>query len=210
MNNNEKIKLTEEFVKNSMEGYDSGHDWFHVDRVRRIALYINSCEQMADQFTVEVAALLHDTVDSKFIKHGEVNRMNQLTEFLDKTKMGNIKEQLIHVIKNVSYSNKNKTGNIHDPVLLIIQDADRIDALGAIGIARAFNYGGFRGNQIFNPENRESPSTIGHFYEKLLRLKDLMNTSTGKNLAIERHSYLERYLEQFYGEWDFNINKEKY
>jgi uncharacterized protein len=207
MSNTEKIKLTEEFVRNSMEGYDSGHDWFHVDRVRRIALYINSCEQMADPFIVEVAALLHDVVDSKFIKHGEVDRMNELTEFLDKSYMGDIMEQIIHVIKNVSFSKKNKSGNIDDPVLLIIQDADRIDALGAIGIARAFNYGGFRGNTIFNPENEKSPTTIGHFYEKLLKLKDLMNTSTGKKLAIERHSFLERYLEQFYSEWDFNINK---
>lgn len=198
--------MTEEFARHRMAGYDSGHDWWHVERVRRIAKYINDRESLADPFTLEIAVLLHDTVDSKFRDNDPDNGYRTVEEFMDKAGLHGIKDQVIEVIRNVSFSNKNPVGNINDPVLLVLQDADKIDASGAIGIARAFNYGGFRNNAIYIPGEvvaGNSKSTIGHFYDKLLKLKDMMNTSTGRKIAEERHLVLENYLEQFYTEWEF-------
>jgi uncharacterized protein len=216
MNRDELIKMTEAFVRQRMTGYDSGHDWWHIYRVRKLALFINEQEAIADPFTLEVAALLHDSVDSKFAGDEFEQGYIIIGEFLDKIGLTKIKEQVIGVIRNVSFSNKNPSGNVTDPVLLIIQDADRLDAIGAIGIARAFNYGGFRNNIIYNPDvelstdslKEKQPnltfSTISHFYEKLLVLKYRMNTLTAKRLAVERHDFLEVFLKQFYKEWDFS------
>jgi uncharacterized protein len=116
------------------------------------------------------------------------------------------------VIRNVSFSNKLPSGNQNDPLLLILQDADRLDAIGAIGIARAFNYGGYRNNPIYVPGDQKgmkNQSTIGHFYDKLLKLKVMMNTPTGSHIAEERHLYLEKFMEQFYKEWDFGTGAGK-
>ena len=125
--------------------------------------------------------------------------------------MTEIRDQVLDVIRNVSFSKKSQSGNLSDPVLLIIQDADRLDAIGAIGIARAFNYGGFRNNVIYNPEiELKTSSTIAHFYEKLLLLKYRMNTLTAKRLAIERHEFLEIFLKQFYKEWEFRSGADGY
>jgi uncharacterized protein len=119
-----------------------------------------------------------------------------------------IKDLVIQVIRNVSFSKKNPSGNLTDPVLLILQDADRLDAIGAIGVARAFNYGGFRNNVIYDPDiEHRTPSTISHFYEKLLVLKYRMNTLTAKRLAVERHEFLEIFLKQFYKEWEFGFGQ---
>jgi uncharacterized protein len=204
MNKKEVLKRTEEFVRQKIKGYDSGHDWWHIERVRNVAKFINEQEAIADQFTVEIAALLHDYVDSKFAGGNIENGFAELSEFMDKNGMTKIKEQVVDVLRNVSFSNKNPSGNLTDPVLLIIQDADRLDAIGAIGIARAFNYGGFRNNIIYNPDIEiKSSSTISHFYEKLLLLKNRMNTLTAKNLAVEKHEFLEIFLKQFYKEWEF-------
>ncbi|MCX6253291.1 MAG: HD domain-containing protein [Bacteroidia bacterium] len=215
MNMDELIKMTEAFVRQNMTGYDSGHDWWHVERVRKLALFINEQEAIADPFTLEIAALLHDSVDSKFAGNDFEQGYVMIMEFLDKIGLTEIKEQVIGIIRNVSFSNKNPSGNLTDPVLLIIQDADRLDAIGAIGIARAFNYGGFRNNIIYNSdldlsrdalqENHpdRTSSTISHFYEKLLVLKYRMNTLTAKRLAVDRHDFLEVFLKQFYKEWEF-------
>ena len=204
MNRDELIKTTEEFVKQNLKGFDSGHDWWHIDRVRRIALFINEQEVIADPFIVELAALLHDMVDSKFAGDDFEQGYAMIGVFMDNSGLSEIKQHVIEVIRNVSFSNKNPSGNLTDPVLLIIQDADRLDAMGAIGIARAFNYGGFRNNTIYNPETElNTSSTIGHFYEKLLVLKYRMNTLTAKRLAVERHDFLEVFLKQFYKEWEF-------
>ncbi len=206
MDKDQSISTTEEFVVKRMEGYDSGHDWWHIVRVRNLAVYINEREKMADPFTLEIAALLHDTVDSKFHKGDQENGYGMIIEFLDAAGMADIRNQVINVIRNVSFSTKNHGRNVSDPVLQIIQDADRLDAIGAIGIARAFNYGGYRDNAIYVPgikTEKKILSTIGHFYDKLLKLKDLMNTVTGRLLAEERHQFLEIFLEQFYKEWDF-------
>jgi uncharacterized protein len=204
MSREDVIKITEEFVRKKILSYDSGHDWWHIERVRKLALFINDQEGVADQFTVEIAALLHDYLDSKFLIENVESGYYELGEFLDTNGISGIKEQVLNVIKNVSFSNNNPTGNLNDPVLQVVQDADRLDAIGAIGIARAFTYGGFRNNIIYNPDmENTSPSTINHFYEKLLLLKYRMNTLTAKKLAAERHEFMEEFLRTFYKEWEF-------
>ena len=215
MNRNGIILLTEDFVRQNLKGYDSGHDWWHIDRVRKLALFINEEETLADPFILEITALLHDSADSKFAGENSEQGYLLISDFMDKCGMTEIRDQVLNVIKNVSFSIKNKSGDQDDPLLWVIQDADRLDAIGAIGIARAFNYGGFRNNMIYNPDvviseenfkgNHQTgtSSTISHFYEKLLILKYRMNTLTAKRLAIERHEFLEAFLKQFYKEWDF-------
>lgn len=221
MNQIEKISLTEEFVKLKQEGYDSGHDWWHIERVRKLARFINEMEGLADPFTVEITSLLHDTADSKFSGGDNNQGYMMIGNFLEKSEMSGIRDQVLNVIKKVSFSSKEKPEIPEDPLLWVIQDADRLDAIGAIGIARAFNYGGFRNNKIYNPEvidkdtkNQEidlkgSSSTISHFYEKLLLLKYRMNTLTAKKLAAERHEFLEIFLKQFYSEWNFGTGLNK-
>jgi uncharacterized protein len=215
MSRNDQIKLTEEFVRQNLEGYDSGHDWWHIERVRKLALFINEMEQLADPFKVEITALLHDTADSKFSGENSEAGYASISDFMKNAGMSEIRDEVLNVLKNISFSNKNKTGDFKDPLLLVVQDADRLDAIGAIGIARAFNYGGFRNNRIYNPDviNTEASlngyihagtsSTISHFYDKLLLLKYRMNTLTAKRLAEDRHDFLEVFLKQFYKEWDF-------
>jgi uncharacterized protein len=204
MNREEIIKLTEEFVKQNLKGYDSGHDWWHIERVRTIAKFINEQEAIADPFTLEIAVLLHDSADAKFAGDDIEKGYALIGEFMDNAGLKEIKVQVLEVIRNVSFSKKNPSGNLSDPVLLILQDADRLDAIGAIGVARAFNYGGFRNNVIYDPDvEHRTPSTISHFYEKLLVLKYRMNTLTAKRLAVERHEFLEVFLKQFYKEWEF-------
>jgi uncharacterized protein len=180
------IISAEEFAKQRMTGFDSGHDWYHVERVRKLAVYINDQEKLVDPFTLDIAVLLHDTADSKFNKDDQENGYKILEEFMKSTGLDEIIDQVINAIRRVSFSNKKSYGGEKDPLLMVLQDADRLDAIGAIGIARAFNYGGFRNNPIYVPEDEKginAPSTIRHFYDKLLKLKDLMNTSTGKSLA---------------------------
>lgn len=200
------IKNIEDYVMKIMADYDSGHDWWHIERVRKMALYINEKDSLADPFILELAALLHDTVDSKFFTGDQKRGYEMVGGFLDKCRLSDIKDQLVGVIKNVSYSTKNPSGDLSDPVLLIVQDADKLDAMGAIGIARAFNFGGFRNNPIYIPAEEPDklmPSTIRHFYDKLLKLEGMMNTKTGKRLARDRHRYLEAFLSQFFSEWEF-------
>jgi uncharacterized protein len=221
MNRNEQISVTEEFVRQNLNGYDSGHDWWHIERVRKLAIYINDVEELTDPFIVEIAALLHDTADSKFVGDSIENRYFLISDFIDKAGMSEMKDRVLNVIKNISFSRNRIVGLYLDPLLLAVQDADRLDAIGAIGIARAFNYGGFRNNRIYDPSSSNSghafegqypngqSSTISHFYEKLLVLKDFMNTPTAKRLASERHEFMEVFLKQFYKEWNFDSLTEK-
>jgi uncharacterized protein len=209
MNKSKQIFKTEEFVKQNMKGYDSGHDWWHIVRVRNLARFINEMEQLADPFIVEITALLHDTADSKFAADSEKGYL-LISEFMDKNGLSTIRDQVLNVIKNISFSSKSSRA-LDDPLFYVVQDADRLDAIGAIGVARAFNYGGFRNNKIYDPEIISqigsvigTSSTISHFYEKLLLLKYRMNTLTGKQLAAERHEFLEVFLKEFYKEWEFN------
>jgi uncharacterized protein len=206
MSRNGLIILTEEFVKENLKGYDSGHDWWHIERVRGLARHINLREALAEPFTLEITALLHDSADSKFSGEDSEAGYAKIGEFMDTPGLSEIKEHVIEVIRSISFSSKHMSGNPSDPLLQVIQDADRLDAIGAIGIARAFNYGGFRNNTIYNPGDESGGrSTIGHFYEKLLLLKGMMNTETAKKLANERHEYLEMFLDRFYNEWEFAI-----
>lgn len=202
------------FVKDTLQGAEAGHDWFHIERVYKTALNINSKEG-GDLLLVTLAALLHDIADSKF-NNGDEEIGPQLAGNFLRT-LGLTEAVILEVqqiIRNLSY--KASLGKIEfsSRELDIVQDADRLDAIGAIGIARAFTYGGYKNRVLYDPEikpelnmskeaykNSEAP-TINHFYEKLLRLKDLMKTRTGKELAEQRHQFMQLYLNQFYLEWE--------
>jgi len=208
MNKEGIIKSAEELVMKRLKCYDSGHDWYHIERVRKLAEYINEQEKLTDPFILELTVLLHDVADSKFNNTGNEDGYKIITDFIHSEGLDEIEDQVINAIKNVSFSNRKESGNADDPLLMVLQDADRLDAIGAIGIARAFNYGGFRNNPIYVPADlagTHTPSTIGHFYDKLLKLKELMNTTTGKRLAEERHVILEKFLAEFFSEWEFGI-----
>ena len=214
---NEFIKKTEEFVKVRLKDFDSGHNWWHIDRVRRLSSFINASEQLADPFIIDLSALMHDVADSKFIAGNEGDAYALVENFLMENEIDHqVKEKVMFVIRNISFSSGDKQTGLMTPELMIVQDADRLDAIGAIGIARAFNYGGFRNREIYIPAElpkinmtkeeykKSDPSTINHFYEKLLLLKGLMNTERGRKLAEERHQFMELFLETFYEEWNFS------
>ncbi|WP_242131097.1 HD domain-containing protein [Aestuariivivens marinum] len=208
------ISKTKTFVKQTLANAEGGHDWFHTLRVYHNALLISKTETV-DIFVVELAALLHDIADSKFHEGDDTIGPKMAREFLFQL---NVDSQTIeHVVKIIENISFNKSlGNdmlFVSEELKVVQDADRLDAIGAIGIARAFNYGGFKNRPLFNPETKpnlnmseaeyktSTAPTINHFYEKLLLLKDKMNTKTGKQIAKKRHAYMEQFLEQFYDEW---------
>jgi len=208
------INNTIAFVKNELADAEGGHDWFHIERVYKNALLISETEQ-ADKLIVALGALLHDIADSKFHNGDETVGPKKATEFLTSEGVSKeITEHVVQIIKNISFKGGNKHQNFHSKELEIVQDADRLDALGAIGIARTFNYGGFKNRSLYNPEIKPNlkmtPSeykasnapTINHFYEKLLLLKDKMNTKTGQHIAAERHLFMETFLQQFYAEWE--------
>lgn len=214
LNHDLLIAETVKFVKHTLAGAESGHDWWHIQRVWNNALLIIKTES-ADKLIVELAALLHDIADSKFHDGDEEIGPKKAGDFL--TAQGLSEDLILHVqriIRNMSFKASLGKVEFHSKELEIVQDADRLDAIGAIGIARAFTYGGFKNRELYNPEippalnmNKEeyknsSSPTINHFYEKLLLLKDKMNTESGRKIAAERHLFMEQYLEQFYREWD--------
>jgi uncharacterized protein len=210
MDHQQIIGDTESFVRNSLKNAEGGHDWWHIHRVWLNAKLIAQSEQ-SDLLTVELAALLHDIADSKFYNGNEEIGPAKAGEFLRKMAVDEkVIEHVQQIIRNVSFKAGFDGPAFQSIELQIVQDADRLDAIGAIGIARAFSYGGFKGREIYNPaigpnlnmtkeayKNSSGPS-INHFYEKLLLLRDKMNTHTGKRLAEQRHAFMERYLEQFY------------
>jgi len=203
-----QISKVEDFVKVNIRGFDAGHDWYHIERVRKLALALGKEEKVSNTLTVELAALLHDIGDSKFRKPGDCNAGELIADLLTSLQIEKeIIDEVIIVNNCISFSSKEKQV-IKTQVFRIVQDADRLDAIGAIGIARAFNYGGFRNNPIYIPDEKStgnSSSTIGHFYDKLLKLKEMMNTTAGRKIAEERHEILVRFLKEFYKEWDFQI-----
>lgn len=216
MKKKEIIEQTVEFVKTTLQGAEGGHDWFHIERVWKNAKLI-AFKENVDLFVVELGALLHDIADAKFYDGDESIGPKKAREFLESLIVQESTIQHIeNIIKNISFKNslEANSAKFHSVELDVIQDADRLDALGAIGIARAFNYGGFKNRELYNPEippvknmNKEtykisSSPTINHFYEKLLLLKDKLNTDTGKLLAEKRHKFMETYLDQFYKEWE--------
>lgn len=214
------IDQTVSFVKEQLANAEAGHDWWHVQRVwtNTKTLWADwEGSERPDPLICELASLLHDVADSKF--HGGDERVGPRIagEFLER--VGVQREVIQHVqaiIRHMSYSSSLGESTFHSPELALVQDADRLDALGAIGIARAFHYGGFKNREIFNPAVPPNPGqskaayknstapTINHFYEKLLLLKDQMNTAAGKRIAEERHRFLELYLDQFFREWGEN------
>ena len=214
LNHDQLIAETVKFVKHTLEGAESGHDWWHIQRVWNNALQIIKTET-AEQLIVELAALLHDIADSKFHNGDEEIGPKIAGDFLSSQQLP---QDLIlnvqQIIRNMSFKASLGNKEFHSRELDIVQDADRLDAIGAIGIARAFTYGGFKNRELYNPgilpslnmskeeyKNSTAP-TINHFYEKLLLLKDKMNTETGKRIAAERHIFMEQYLAQFYKEWN--------
>mgnify|MGYP003969325661 FL=1 len=215
MNKEQIILNTIDFVKETLEGAEGGHDWFHIERVYKNALLISENEKV-DPFTVQLGALLHDIADAKFYNGDESIGPKKAREFLKKQY---VDEDIIIHIENIilfiSYkSSLDASEKFTSPELDVIQDADRLDAIGAIGIARCFNYGGFKNRSLYDPAiepnlemtkeqyKKSTAPTINHFYEKLLLLKDKMNTKTGQLLAKDRHRYMEGFLQQFYEEWN--------
>lgn len=214
MNKSQITTNTIHFVKEQLAGAEGGHDWFHIERVWKNAKLIAATEPGADFFVIELGALLHDIADSKFHDGDETLGPELAQAFLEKQAVSpEVITHVAEIIKNISFKGGKQQQTFRSKELHIIQDADRLDAIGAIGIARTFNYGGFKNRAIYNPAvapdlnmdsetyKKSTAPTINHFYEKLLLLKDRMNTATGKKLAQQRHDFMVVYLEQFYAEW---------
>ena len=208
------ISKTEKHVRDLLYGEGTGHDWWHIERVRNMALHIGQKEQ-ADLFIIELAALLHDIADHKF--HGGDIAIGPKVADHWMEGVGVDKERRTHVcqiIKDLSFKGAEVQTPMHSIEGMVVQDADRLDAIGAIGIARAFAYGGYKQRELYNPDVKpvlhtsfeayttNSAPSLNHFYEKLLLLKDRMNTSIGKTIALERHTFMEQYIRRFLSEWD--------
>ena len=211
------IEAAKDFVKETLKNAESGHDWFHTLRVYNNARLIAKSESV-DLYIVALGALLHDIADSKF-HNGDDNIAPRVArKFLVQHNVDSfVINSVIDIINNISFNKSLETNNKTNSIELdVVQDADRLDAIGAIGIARCFNYGGFKNRNLFDPsikpnlkmskneyKNSTAP-TINHFYEKLLLLSDKMNTKTGKKIAKERHQFMTEYLDQFHAEWEGN------
>jgi len=214
MNKESILKITENYVKTNFNQESTGHDWWHIKRVHDLSLQINEIEKK-DEFIVRMIALLHDVFDEKFsdgdVKQNLENLMKKLNIYneIDEKDIKNI----IHSIENLGFKGGFNNIEISDEGK-IVKDADRIDAIGAIGIARCFAYNGKKGNVIYDPDmgiveinNQEEyrnkkRHAINHFYEKLLKIKNTISTETGKQIAIRRTAYMENFLDEFYQEWD--------
>ena len=205
------INKTRAFVKDKLQNEGSGHDWFHIERVYNLATYLCKKEN-GDEFIIKMAVLLHDIDDWKFS-----NNNNTTKDFLQSLNIDTSSyNKIMNIINTISYKGGIENSAQHDIEGKIVQDADRLDAMGAIGIARTFTYGGNKNRLIYNPSikpkefnsleevKNSNNHTINHFYEKLLKLKNLMNTDTAKQIAEERHRFMELFLDEFYYEWNFN------
>jgi uncharacterized protein len=214
MTENSLIANTIAFVKDTLKNAEGGHDWFHIERVLNNSRLIAAGEN-ADLQIVALGALLHDIADSKFHAGDESVGPRVASDFLRTQEVSeDVIDHVVKIIENISFKGGNTTKKFSSPELDIVQDADRLDALGAIGIARAFNYGGFKGRALYDPEiepklnmtkeeyKASNAPTINHFYEKLLLLKDRMNTQTGRRIAADRHAFMVNYLKNFYAEWN--------
>lgn len=208
------ITNTVAFVKTTLASAEGGHDWWHVHRVWKNAQYIGRAEGAVDMMVVELGALLHDIADAKFHDGDEevgptAARNYLLSQDLPEATVTHVE----HIVRHISFRSNLDGQQWTSPELAVVQDADRLDSLGAIGIARAFSYGGHKGCVLYDPAIKpEQPMTkaqytnstaptLNHFYEKLLLLQDRMNTVTGKQMAADRHAFMEQFLERFYAEW---------
>ena len=217
MENLELIESTKAFVKETLKNAEGGHDWFHTLRVYSNAKLISKHEEV-DLLVVELAALLHDIADPKFYDGDETIGPKKASEFLLKQNVdSSVIEHVTQIIENMSFKNSfDLDASFNSREMEVLQDADRLDAIGAIGIARCFNYGGFKNRALYNPDiapnlnmtkaeyKAAKAPTINHFYEKLLLLKDQMNTISAKRIAEKRHAFMEDYLNQFFAEWEGN------
>ena len=207
------LEKTIDYVKQELQGIESGHDWFHIQRVLTNTDMLLESEK-GDPLICQLAALLHDIADSKF--HGGNEEIGPLKAqaFLESMHINSESiEHVTNIIRHMSFSSSFSTPPFDSPEYRIVQDADRLDAIGAIGIARAFNYGGYKNREIYNPEiqvqeintsenyKSNADPTINHFYVKLLKLKDKMNTKTARSIAEKRHAFMLAFLDQFYQEW---------
>ena len=209
------IEKTKDFVKETLADAEKGHDWYHTNRVYHQAKTIAENEQ-ADLLVVELAALLHDIADPKFHDGDESIGPTMAARFLSAQNVdSDIIDHVCNIIRNMSYRNSLEAEKtlFQSIEMAIVQDADRLDAIGAIGIARTFHYGGYKNRSMYDPEippiteltkkgyKKSTAPTINHFYEKLLRLKEMMYTKTARKIAEERHEFMLAFLEQFYKEW---------
>ncbi len=210
----ELINKTIELVKQKLEGTESGHDWFHIERVWKLSLKIQEKEG-GDKLIIELSALLHDIADPKFHNGDETLASKIVNDFLTEQNVDSETiQKVIFIIENMSFKNRNDAPENLPLELKIVQDADRLDAIGAIGIARTFNFGGYKNNLMYHPDikpklnqtkeeyKKSNGTTINHFYEKLLLLKDLLNTKTAKEIAEHRHQFMLQFLDEFYKEWN--------
>lgn len=212
MNEKNLLEKTKDFVRSALENAEKGHDWWHSWRVLNNTRLILKTEK-ADSLICSMSALLHDIADQKFGKY--LQGLDRIREFLDENlEDREVRDQILYIVQNISYAGGLNESTPKTPELQVVQDADRLDALGAMGIARAFHYGGYKNREIYNPGIKpvlnyssseeyyrsESP-TLNHFYEKLLKLKNTMNTPTGKELATHRHRFMQNFLDQFHAEW---------
>ena len=214
MNKENIIQASIKFVKKTLANAEGGHDWWHIYRVWQTSKHIAEHEEV-NSIIVELGALLHDIADSKFHDGDEEIGPRKASEFLVSLGIeSNIIDHIENIIRHISFKGGNQIQGFKSPELDVVQDADRLDAIGAIGIARAFNYGGHKNRAMHDPEiavslkmtrdeyKKSDAPTINHFYEKLLLLKDRMNTKTGQEMATNRHLFMEQYLAQFYSEWN--------
>ena len=214
METQQLIEDTILFVKKTLAGAEGGHDWFHIERVYKSATTLAKTEDVS-LVVVQLAALLHDIADSKFHNGDESVGPRMAADFLtSKNIASEIIEHVCKIIENISFKGGNFEQQFHSKELEVVQDADRLDAIGAIGIARCFNYGGFKNRALYDPSiapnlkmtkeeyKKSTAPTINHFYEKLLLLKDKFNTVSGKKIAQDRHDFMLAFLDQFYAEWE--------
>lgn len=220
MDQDQILKNTRSFVKQTLQNAEGGHDWFHIQRVVKNSREIAAGENV-DSFIVELGALLHDIADSKFHDGDESVGPKVARDFLKNQEVSEeIINHVVKIIENISFKGGNITQEFTSAELQVIQDADRLDALGAIGIARTFNYGGHKGRPLYDPSIKpnlkmskeeykaSTAPTVNHFYEKLFLLKDRMNTQTGRKIAERRHQFMELFLEEFYNEWGLDPDEE--
>ncbi|GAA4845451.1 HD domain-containing protein [Algivirga pacifica] len=214
MNKEQIIENTAAYIQQKFEGEGSGHDWWHIYRVWKNAEHLAKEEQV-DPFIVSLGALLHDIADHKFHDGDDTVGPQKAAEWLESQ---GVTEEVIEKVKTIVKEVSYKGAGVETPMSTlegaVVQDADRLDAIGAIGIARTFAYGGHKGREMYNPNikpeshdsfesyKKSTGPTINHFYEKLLLLKDRMNTTAAKKMAAERHTYMQAFLEQFYAEWE--------
>ncbi len=216
MDRESMIEKTAEFVRKSLEGAEGGHDWWHIYRVWQLSKRIAMTEDV-DVFVVELGALLHDIADSKFHDGDEEIGPRTARRFLESSGVdADTVSHVERIVANISFKGEGHVQAFRSPELDVVQDADRLDAMGAIGIARTFNYGGYKNRRLYDPDippnrnmtreeyKRSDAPTLNHFYEKLLLLRDRMNTVTGREMADRRHAFMERFLEEFNEEWDGN------